>query len=154
MFCGTHIPRAILHEGLIILICKMTVKIMLSKIPAASPPWASELTNISSNLTDWGRVTHICVSKLTIIGSDNGLLPGQCQAIIWTYAEILLIWPSGTQFSEIFIKIHTFSFKKMPLKRLPGKWRPCCLGLNVLFRIRWAWSLSTGFPWWVNSLGM
>ena len=25
----------------------------------------------------WGRVTHICVSKLTIIGSDNGLSPGR-----------------------------------------------------------------------------
>ena len=28
-----------------------------------------------------GRVTHICVSKLTIIGSDNGLSPGRRQAI-------------------------------------------------------------------------
>ena len=33
-------------------------------------------------LSHWGRVTHICVSKLTIIGSDNGLLPGRRQAII------------------------------------------------------------------------
>ena len=32
-------------------------------------------------LTHWGRVTHICVSKLTIIGSDNGLSPGGRQAI-------------------------------------------------------------------------
>ena len=28
-------------------------------------------------LTHWGRVTHICVGKLTIIGSDNGLAPGR-----------------------------------------------------------------------------
>ena len=42
-------------------------------------------------LTHWDRVTHICISKLTIIGSDNGLLPGQRQAIIWTNARILLI---------------------------------------------------------------
>ena len=28
------------------------------------------------SLTHWGRVTHICVSELTIIGSDNGLSPG------------------------------------------------------------------------------
>ena len=27
--------------------------------------------------THWGRVTHICVSNLTIIGSDNGLSPGR-----------------------------------------------------------------------------
>ena len=57
-------------------------------------------------LTHWGRVTHKCVSKLTIIGSDNGLSPGQHQAIIWTNAGILLIRPLGTNFSEI--KINTF----------------------------------------------
>ena len=34
---------------------------------------------------------HICISKLTIIGSDNGLSPGRRQAIIWTNARILLI---------------------------------------------------------------
>ena len=33
-------------------------------------------------LTHWGRVTHICVGNLTIIGSDNGLSPGRRQAII------------------------------------------------------------------------
>ena len=42
-------------------------------------------------LTHWGRVTQICVGKLTIIGSDNGLSPGRRQAIIWTMAGILLI---------------------------------------------------------------
>ena len=40
-------------------------------------------------LTHWDRMMHICNSKLTIIGSDNGLLPGQCQAIIWTNARKL-----------------------------------------------------------------
>ena len=56
-------------------------------------------------LTHWGRLTHICVGKLTIIGSDNGLSPGRRQAIIWTNAGILLIGPLGTNFSEIFIEI-------------------------------------------------
>ena len=44
-------------------------------------------------LTHWGRVTHICVGNLTIIGSDNGLSPGGRQAIIWTSAGIMLIGP-------------------------------------------------------------
>ena len=35
-------------------------------------------------LTHWDRVTHICVSKINTIGSDNGLSPGRRQAIIWT----------------------------------------------------------------------
>ena len=83
-------------------------------------------------LTHWGRVTYICVSKLTIIASDNGLSPGRRQAIIWTNDGILLIWPLGTNFSEISIGIQTFSFKKMHLKISSAKWRPFCLGLNVL----------------------
>ena len=83
-------------------------------------------------LTHWGWVTHICVGNLTIIGSDNGLSPGRHQAIIWTNAGIVLIRPMGTNFSEISIKIHIFSFKKMHLKMSSGKWRPFCLGLNVL----------------------
>ena len=29
-------------------------------------------------------MTHICVSNLTIIGSDNDLSPSRRQAIIWT----------------------------------------------------------------------
>ena len=32
--------------------------------------------------TRWGRVTHVCDSKLPIPGSDNGLSPGRRQAII------------------------------------------------------------------------
>ena len=68
-------------------------------------------------LTHWNRVTHIRVSKLTTIGSDNGLSPGRLKAIIWTNAGILSTGPSGINFSEILLKIHTFSFKKMSLKR-------------------------------------
>ena len=77
-------------------------------------------------------MTHICVSKLTIIGSDDGLSPYRHQAIILTNAEILLIGPLGTNFSEILIEIHAFSFKKMHLKMSSEKWRPFCLGLHVL----------------------
>ena len=79
-------------------------------------------------LTHWGRVTHIWVSKLTTIGSDKGLSPGRRQAIIWTSVGILLIGPLGTNFSEIY----TFSFKKTHLKMSSVKWRPFCLGPNVL----------------------
>ena len=83
-------------------------------------------------LTHWGRVTHICVGKLIIIGSDNGLSPGWRQAIIWTKAGIWLMGSLGTNFSEILIKIHTFSFKKMHLKMSSAKWRLFYLCLNVL----------------------
>ena len=77
-------------------------------------------------------MTHICVSKLTIIGSDNGLSPDGRQAIIWTNAGLLLIGPLGTNFSEILIEILKFSFKKMRLNVSSAKRRPFCPGLNVL----------------------
>ena len=86
----------------------------------------------SQNLTHWGRVTHICVFDLTIIGSDNSLSPGRQQAIIRTNARILLFRPLGTHFSEILIGIQAFSFTKMYVNMSSTKWHPFCLSLNVL----------------------
>ena len=83
-------------------------------------------------LTHWGRVTHTCVVKLTIIGSDNGMSPERRQAIIRPNAGILLIGPQGTNFNEILIESHIISFKESHLKMSSGKRRPSCLGLNVL----------------------
>ena len=86
-----------------------------------------------SLLTHWGRVTHICVVKLTIIGSDNGLSPGRRQAIIWTNAGILLIGPLGTNFSEILIEIHIFFIQENAFE-------------NVVCEMASIWSR----PQWVN----
>ena len=96
-------------------------------------------------LTHWGRVTHICVNKITIICSDNGLSPGRRQAIIWTNAVLLLIEPLGTNFSEILIAIHIFSSQKMHLNISSAKWRLFCLGLNVLIGIEIYYSHGTPF---------
>ena len=77
--------------------------------------WASGRPVVSctaeASLTHQGWVTHICVSELTTIGSDNGLLPGQWQAIIWTNAAILSTGPSGTNFSDISTEIPRASLK-------------------------------------------
>ena len=94
--------------------------------------WVDPCWYVIYILTHWGRVTHICVSKLTIIGSDNGLSPGRRQAIIWTNTGILLIGPLETNFSNILIEIHIFSFRKMHFKISSGKWRPFCLGPHGL----------------------
>ena len=92
--------------------------------------WLSSSFRTNVTLTHWGRVTHICVSKITIICSDNGLSPGRRQAIIWTNAGILLNGLLRTNFSEILIGIQTISFKKLHLKTSSAKWRLFCLGLN------------------------
>ena len=89
--------------------------------------FSDQLTKRIVVSTHWSRVMHIYVTELTIIGSDNGLLPGWRQAIIWTNAGILLIGHWGTNFSEILSKIHTFSSTIMHLKMLSAKCRPFCL---------------------------
>ena len=66
-------------------------------------------------LTHWGWVAHICVSKLTIIGPDNGLSPGWHQAIIRANAGIFLLFEPQRQIqwnlqrnSYIFIQENVF----------------------------------------------
>ena len=55
-------------------------------------------------------------------GSDNGLAPGRRQAIIWTKAGVVLIGPLGKKnIGEILMKMHIFSFKKMPLNMSSAK---------------------------------
>ena len=67
-----------------------------------------------------------------------------CDALL---NEILLIWPLGTNFSEILIKIYTFSFRKMPLKMMSGKWQQFCLSLNVLMaQLVFRMALNPGIP--------
>ena len=99
-------------------------------------------------LSHWGWMTHICFGNLTIISPDNGLAPDRRQAIFWTNAGILLIEPLETNFSEISIEIHTFSFKEMHFNMSSAKWRPFCLGLNVLKRNKIYQNLNWGYLVW------
>ena len=67
-----------------------------------------------TELTHWGRVTHICVGKLTIIGSDNGVAwtapshyLNQCWIIVnWTLRNKLQ-WNLNRN-SHIFIQENAF----------------------------------------------
>ena len=76
---------------------------------------------------------RIYISKLAIIGGDNVLAPGRRRAIIWTNGGILIIRTEWTNASETSGEIHAFSFKKKHLKTSSAKWRPFCLGLNVMY---------------------
>ena len=123
-------------------------KTQLKMLAVISQPFCRDF----SLLTHWGRVTHICVGKLTIIGSDNGLSPWSAPSHYLNQYGILLIVPLGINFSEILVEILIFSFKKMRLKVSSAKWRPFCLGLNVLSVgpiSTWIWRAllsSTMFP--------
>ena len=58
---------------------------------------------------------------LVNIGLGNGLVPNRHQAISSTNAELLPIELIEINFSEILIKIKTFSLKKMHLKMSSAK---------------------------------
>ena len=66
-------------------------------------------------LTHWGRMTHICVGKINIIGSDNGLSPRRRQAIIQSQCWNIVNWTLGNKpqwnfnrNSNIFIQENEF----------------------------------------------
>ena len=111
--------------------------------------WILPISPTGAPLIHWGRMTHTCASTLTIIISDNGLLPRRNQAIIWTNDGILLIGPLGIHYSEILIKILTFSFREMCLKVSSANWIQFCLGLNVLKSIHW---VRLGHGWVITSI--
>ena len=99
---------------------------------------SNDTSPINCILTHWGRVTHICVGNLTIIGSDNGLSPGRRQAIIWTNDGKLLIGPLGNfnRNLNIFIQENAFEnvvWKMSAVLSWPQcvKWK-CLHTLNVL----------------------
>ena len=54
-------------------------------------------------IINWGRVTNICVSKLTIIGSDDGLSPDKCWNIVDGSRRNALQWNLNRS-SYIFIQ--------------------------------------------------
>ena len=74
--------------------------------PKVHPNQSSFIKIVCLILTQWHRVTHICVSKVTIICWDKGLSPGFRQVNIWNNAGILLIGPLGTKFNDILIEIY------------------------------------------------
>ena len=88
-------------------------------------------------------MTHIWVSKLTIIGSDNGLSPSRRQAIIWTNAGILLIrnklqWNLNRN-SNIFIEENTFEIGVWKMAAILS--RPQC--------VNWpGWEFTLGWVYW------
>ena len=130
---GVEVLRTVIH------LSHVVINIAVSSLPwihqlivGAEPPthtWISYLTRL---LTHWGWVMHISISKLTFIGSDNGLVPVWHQAIIWTIEGLLSITPLGTNLSEKLIGIKIFLLNEVHLKILSAKCQQFCLGVLAL----------------------
>ena len=84
-----------------------------SKVHGANmgPP-GSYRPQMGSMLTPWTLLSGYASLNWFLTGSDNGLSPVRHKAIIWTYDELLLIGPSGTNVSEVWIEIQQSSYQK------------------------------------------
>ena len=129
---GPHLDLPLRYPNMLIKQCSIARCYAVSTQCADYKPKHHFSKLLQLSLNHWGRVRHICVTKVTTIGLDNGLSSGQRQAIIWTHDGILLTGPLGTNLSETLTQIYTFPFKKMHLKMSSGRWWPFCPSLNVL----------------------
>ena len=82
-------------------------------------------------------MTHICISKLTTINSDNGLSPGRHQVIIWANARWNIVNSNFRNKLQWNLKRNSYIFTKKYIEKNTLKWRPLCLGLNVLTLDPW-----------------
>ena len=71
--------KEIFMSYILISLCMRIVYNPYSKFDESLHTTKTDIQSLSSfsycRGTHWGRVTHICLSKLTIIGSDNGVSP-------------------------------------------------------------------------------
>ena len=79
----------------------------------------------SLSLTHWGRVTHICVDNLSIIGSDNG-----SNIVNWTLRNNL----HGNLNQNSCVFIHENAFENVVWKMVAILSRPQCVNVCVLSR--------------------
>ena len=105
-----------------------------------------------SMLTHRGRVTHIGVGNLAIIGSDNGLSPGRRQAIISTNAGVFFYLTLRDKLQWNINGNWCIFIREMYSKMSSVKYRPSYLGLNVLrqcirlvFLLPWLLTISLWF---------
>ena len=85
-----------------------------------------------------GRITIYFIVEPIVIKWSVGSPSITRQAIIWN--NVLSIGPLGTNISEILIEILTF-FQDVRLEVPSVRWRPICLGLDVLRAMTWPSSL-------------
>ena len=87
-------------------------------------------------ITHWGRVTHICVRKLTTIGSDNGLSLDRRQAIIWTNAGIVY-WTHRNKLQWNCIQNSDISLQESVVCKIAAfLFRPQCDNWWKIFMLR------------------
>ena len=90
-----------------------------------------------------GRVTHICVGHLTIIGSDNGLSPGRRQAIIWSnQCWNIINWTLGNKLQWNFNRNSNIFIQEIAFESV------VCEKAAILSRPQWV--KTEKLCWWCS----
>ena len=89
-------------------------------------------TRLVVHLTLWGLVTHICISKLTFIGSDKGLLPGAPPSYYLNLYWNIVNWTLGNKLQWTLNRNLYIFIQENAFENDVWKWLPFCLSLNVL----------------------
>ena len=90
-------------------------------------------SGVTVSLTHWVRVTHTCVSTLTIIGSDNGLSPGWWSHYLnlwWNFVN----WTPRNKLQSNFNQNSNIFIEQNAFENVVWKMMAIFLGLNVLKR--------------------
>ena len=87
-------------------------------------------------LTHWGRVTLICVNKLTIIGSGNGLSPGSIWSHYLNQCWNIVNWTIGNKLQWNFNRNENIFIQE-----------------NAFENIVWKMAAILSRPQWVNPCG-
>ena len=85
-----------------------------------------------SSLTYLPLAPHICVSERGHHWFGQWLVTCTASSHYLNHCWNIINWPIRNKLQWNLIGFHTFPFKKMHLKMASAKWRPFCLGLNVL----------------------
>ena len=99
-------------------------------------------------LTHCRRVTHICISKISITSWDNGLSPGRHEVIIWTNDEILLSGPLRMNPNESVViqenpfqnvwKMAAILSRSHSLNRYTAAWAWILKSIKIIVFCRWS----------------
>ena len=91
--------------------CRQVTSHYLNQCWPRSAIWRDHATMCYYIEAGWRMQNHMRLG--TILGYDNGFVPVQRQAIIWTSIDLLSIRPWGTNFNEISIKFKSFHSRKL-----------------------------------------
>ena len=102
----------------------------------------------------WGRVTHICVNKLSSLVQIMACRLAGAKPLSEPMPECYYYWTFGNKLQWIYNRNLYILIQEIHLKMSPGKWRPSCLGLMCYVGVHlFRWPNAKFSEWQVRKWG-